>query len=195
MGSGGRAAREGWHHAKLQLKRGGMQGQRPHSRADGHKRFARVLLYPTCSPQLSCHPQEGWWRRASMASTAEGRTGFPLCGYREGEAAQVLPPTEVRKQRKGMALTIQHPDRLHHHKAQVEKSPAAGTWAQLWAPLGGHPTLTPSWCPPALASELPVEHRADRPDLTGVSINVRGLLPTASPAQRHHLPPYRTALR
>ena len=61
-------------------------------------------------------------------------------------------------------------------------------------PLGGRPALILSWHPHVLASELLVEHGADGPDLTGVFLHARGLLSAVSPAQRCHLPPYRTAL-
>lgn len=86
LGSGGRAAGEGRHHAKLQLKRGGMEGQRPRSRAEGPKRFARLALsylQPTALlPSPARVVEEG-----IDGPHGGGRTGFPLCGRGEGEVA------------------------------------------------------------------------------------------------------------
>lgn len=61
-----------------------------------------------------------------------------------------------------------------------------GPWGPLW--MATQPRHQAGVCPPALASELPVEHVADGPDLMGVFLHMRGLLPAAPhphPTERH----------
>lgn len=156
MGSRSRAASEGRHRAKLQLKQGGME-TKPSRGTQAHG----TCLTPSY-PRPSCHPQRGWQSRVSMAQ-CRGKDWLPPYSCGKGQAAQVLPPDKVRKQRKGdvsqkgRAPTAQQHFGLHHCYAQVGSVPASwdmGATRSLWPTLGGCPALTPSWHPPVLASDL-----------------------------------------
>lgn len=109
LGHGSRAASEGQHHAKLQLKQGGMEAKL--SRGTQALGTCLTLSYP----RPCCHPHRGWQSRASVTP---------------GRGKDWLPPTAVGRDRQLRCchLTGEAKERRCGPKASLWAPPLSTSW-------------------------------------------------------------------